>query len=197
MLPVVGIVHCSCCWCLGCNAFKCLVVRHRGSIYWPSRLLCRDGVCFHLSCRHGHVCFRWVVISICCFTNVSPSCSYASVWSHSCLLPDLRDCVHRQDLWFNYLSSLPSCLNIKKKILFSSLVVVTMGSSHILHLFNFDIFKNICHSDIIHEQIKLRCVKLYINSRFRYYIHCRKYIQNIEIQIPIVAIRHSHFHNQN
>jgi hypothetical protein len=33
----------SLCWRLGCNAFMRLVARHRGSSYWSSRPLCRDG----------------------------------------------------------------------------------------------------------------------------------------------------------
>jgi hypothetical protein len=65
VLPIVGVVRCSCCWCLGCNAFMRLVLCHRGSSYWSSRPLCRDGGCCPLACRHCHVCVGRVVVSIC------------------------------------------------------------------------------------------------------------------------------------
>jgi hypothetical protein len=37
---------------LGMYAFMCLVVHLRGSSYWSSRPLCRDGGCCPLACRH-------------------------------------------------------------------------------------------------------------------------------------------------
>jgi hypothetical protein len=50
--------------------------------------------------------------------HVSPSFFCASVWSRSCLLPDLCACVRRQVVGFNCLSSLPSCLKQKKNCTF-------------------------------------------------------------------------------
>jgi hypothetical protein len=78
-----------------------LVARHRGSSYWSSRPLCRDGGCCPLACRRCHVCVGWVVISIFDLRMFRPVARCASAWSRSCLFPDLRACVHRQVVWFN------------------------------------------------------------------------------------------------
>jgi hypothetical protein len=75
VLPIVGVVRCSCYWCLGCNTFMHLDARHRGSSYWSLRPLCRDGECCPLACRRCCVCVGRVVVSIFCFTHVSPNCS--------------------------------------------------------------------------------------------------------------------------
>jgi hypothetical protein len=82
--------------------------------------------CCPLACRHGHVCVGWVVISPCCFMHVSPSCSCASAWSHSCLLPVLRAWCSPSDVLF----SCNRCCRpvLKKKIAPSaSLIVVTQS----------------------------------------------------------------------
>jgi hypothetical protein len=78
------------------------------------KVIVSGGGCCPLACRHGLVCVGWVVVSPCCSTHVSPSCSCASAWSHSfCCL----DCV----LAFvvsgvvKLLSSSPSFLKKKKK----------------------------------------------------------------------------------
>jgi hypothetical protein len=122
VLPVVGIVHCSCSWCLGCNAFMrwvlhaievlVLVVKAIVLGLWMIVL-----ILWALSC-----CVGRVVVSFFDLCLLHPVAHWASALSRCYLLHDLCACVFIVRLCGStvvVVAFLPK--NIKKKFLHFSL----------------------------------------------------------------------------